>query len=366
MRTLITTALVVVVCGGYGAAQAAEKTGPEPKAPQKISNMAGAQLWPLFATVAVGQSVAIKLMTCTNVLEPEVDNPEPLGYDCKDSFNSASGPFVDRWSANSIVGGNAVVGIVSPADIRERAIYVAPANAPKSNPVAVSVEYRDPKSKEKQLLVSNITVIDPKTNCQELRTAEFLKGGMSFIYNFSGTNAAGYRYEISQGAKLAATLKRVPNNNDATWVWRGPAQADGTLSDSVRIGDATERVTGNGGFKDGTFMVVTVRVRDCSYTVVAEVSMNSTTTLQVGGINAPAKKGNTKVGWVGTGVRPVKGGMRGSGDFWIGHGPNDTENMGSYAPGGFGKALLGAFKRGEVSKAEVSWAVAPVRPKLSN
>lgn len=329
------------------------------------TRLLGAQLKPGRATVRVGQTVSLRLVFCH--FFPTDEEIEPLVLPtCTDAFSSADGPSVDRWAANSIVGGNAVVGLVGPTDILERATYVAPANAPKSNPVAVSVDYRAPGLKEKQLLVSNITVIDPKTDCRELRTTEFLKGGMNFVYNFSGTSERGHRYGVSQGMKLSATLKRVPGNNDSTWVWRGPAQADATLNDSLDINGVTQRVTGNGGFKDSTYMVVTVRVRDCSYTAVAEVSVNSITTMEVAGLKAPPQKGNTKVGWASTGFRPVKGGMSGSGDFWVGHGPVDTEAMGSYSPGGFGKTLAADFKPGALTKAEVTWAIAPVRPTAAN
>lgn len=303
--------------------------------------------------------MALKLVSCDRA--PTEDDVELLLLPCTDTFASSDGPSVDRWAANSIVGGNAVVGLVGPTDTLERATYVAPANAPKSNPVAVSVEYRAPGAKEKQLLVSNITVIDPKTDCQELRNTEFLKGGMNFVYNFSGTSEQGRRYGVSQGTSLSATLKRVPGNNLSTWVWRGPAQADGTLNDSLDINGVTQRVTGNGGFRDSTHMVVTVRGKDCSYTAVAEVSVNSITTMEVGGLKVPPQKGNTRVGSASTGFRPVKGGMSGSGDFWIGHGPEDTEATGSYSPEP-SERRSPPFKRGALSKAEVTWAIAPARP----
>jgi hypothetical protein len=335
------------------------------------SSLRGAQLLPHSATVPVGKTVSLRLVTCTWVEAPASEQDadgfavERLVSPCTDTYYQSGGSFVDHWSANSIVGGNAVVGIVGPTQILEHATYVAPANAPKGNPVAVSVDYHDPGSKEKQGLVSRITVIDPKTDCQELRNTEFLKGGMTFAYNFSGTGAQGHQYAVSQGTTMAATLKRVPDNNLSTWVWRGPAQADGTLHDSLAIDGVTQRVTGNGGFLDSTYMVVTVRVKDCAYTVAAEVLVRSITTMEVAGQKLP-QKGNTRVGGARTGFRPVKGGMSGSGDFWVGHGPDDTEATGDYSPGGFGKTLSASFKPGDLSKAEVTWAIAPVRPNLSN
>ncbi len=42
--------------------------------------------------------------------------------------------------------------------------------------------------------------------------------------------------------------------------------------------------------------------------------------------------------------------------------PEDTESTGSYRTGGFGETLAADFKRGALSKAEVTWAIAPVRP----
>ena len=39
-----------------------------------------------------------------------------------------------------------------------------------------------------------------------------------------------------------------------------------------------------------------------------------------------------------------------------------AEASGSYSPGGFGKTLAADFKREALSKAQVTWAIAPVRP----
>jgi hypothetical protein len=230
---------------------------------------------------------------------------------------------------------------------------VAPAKVDKTKEVAVTVEYHSPGSKGVQLLNANITVIDPRTDCAELRDAEFLKGGMTFSYEFSGTSAQGHQYVVRQGAHLAATLKRV-RKDPSTWVWRGPAQADGSLNDSLTIDGVKQSVTGNGGFIDSTYMVVTVRVRDCTYIAVAEVAVRSITTMEVGGQKLPSK-GNTLVGSAGTGMRPVKEGMWGSGDFALS--PEGRETEGNYHSGGFGKTLTAAFKPGELGTATVTWVV---------
>jgi hypothetical protein len=332
------------------------------------SAFTGAQLLPHSATVRVGQTVALKLMTCEWVDTPTASTwdelqPEERRASCTDTYaNGNNGPFVDRWSVNSIAGGNATVGTVAPTDVLEHAAYVAPANARKAISVMASVDYRSSRSAQPQQLISRITVVDPKTDCQELRNTEVLKGGMTFTYEFSGTGPQGEQYVVRQGAHLAATLKRV-RKDASTWVWRGPAQADGALNDSLTMNGVTQRVTGNGGFIDSTSMVVTVRVKDCTYTAAAEVAVQSITTMEVAGQTFPTK-GNTLVGSARTGMRPVKGGMWGSGDFALS--PGDRETEGDYHSGGFGKTLTAAFKPGELGTATVTWTIAPPRPDLAN
>lgn len=312
-----------------------------------------ARIEPAEAAVKVGDSVALKVVACT-ALPDDPEDPEAIWPLCRDFYAKVKGPYVDGWSVNGTPGGSATVGRVAPTTVLERADYVAPAKAPAGNPVAVSVEFRSPDSKDKQLLVSNITVIDPNPTCDELRRVDVLQGGMTFSYDFAGTDPQGHRYAISQSATIVATMTRVPNGNLSTWTWRGPARVHPSLHASLGMDGATQRVTGSQGFPGGSEMTVTVRASDCTYVAVARAAATSITTMEAGGLRSPTT-GNTVVGRVATGVRPVKGGMSGSGHFSLG--PQDRETSGSYNAGGFGNTLLGGFKAGDLGTAAVTWVV---------
>ncbi len=312
-----------------------------------------ARIEPAEAAVKVGDTIALKVVACT-ALPDDPEDPEAIWPLCRDFYAKVNGPYVDGWSVNGTPGGSVTVGRVTPTTVLERADYVAPAKAPAGNPVAVSVEFRSPDSKDKQLLVSNITVIDPNPTCEELRRVDVLQGGMTFSYDFAGTDPQGHRYSIDQSASIVATMTRVPNGNLSTWTWRGPARAHPSLHASLAMDGATQSVTGNAGFPGGSEMTVTVRASDCAYVAVANASATSITTMEAGGIKSPTK-GNTVVGRVGTGVRPVKGGMSGSGNFSLGS--QDRETSGSYNPGGFGNTLLAGFKPGDLGTAAVTWVI---------
>ncbi len=117
------------------------------------SMVSGVQIQPAAATIDPRASIVLSPVLCSR--EPITggdDDLVALVGTC-DPDLVPLGTFTD-WSANGIVGGSAAVGTVVPTG--NQATYTAPATAPASNPVAVSVvtTFEDMSA----LLVSNITV----------------------------------------------------------------------------------------------------------------------------------------------------------------------------------------------------------------
>jgi hypothetical protein len=374
------------------------------------SLLRGMQLLPGSATVLVGQTVALRVIVCEAVdaapeapdsqpapsapapppadpgpkVQPTPTTPpledyadaafdpaplEPTVAPCRDTVVPADGyggeVAVDSWSVNGIVGGNAGIGVVqaenAPGQVQRRATYRAPVRAPKANPVGVSVEVRYAMAPgERVHLNSNVTVMEPIGDCAGLESVQSLRGTMTFGYSFSGKSPQGQEYSVSQGADVNGELTRTSGSNLASYVWRGPVGETAALRASVAIDGVTQTVTGGGSsFPEGTYMTVTVRPKDCTYTAAVEAAVDSITTMKMGGITA-AQKGNTVVGSARTGFRPVKGGMSGSDEFPLGSAPQDRDTDGNYSSGGFGNTLTAAFARPELGTATVTWAIGRV------
>lgn len=327
------------------------------------SQLLGVRITPSDAAVKVGGTIALRVVLCGAVEQPEPPEPgelnvEPLTTPCADLSVVPGGPYVDRWAANGVVAGSAAIGSVSPTIDLAHADYTAPAKAPKGNPVAVSVVYHD-QSGRTTLLVANITVIDPAATCDEVRAADELDAGFTFTYGFSGADAQGHRFTVDQNASLTARLVRVPGTNLSSVVWRGPARAGVGLHDAFAMDGVTQSVTGIDALPGGADVVVTLRLKDCAYTVAAEALATSLTVMEAGAIRLPTK-GNTLVGSARTGFRPARTGLSGQDNLSIG--PQDRDSLGDYQPGGFGKDLLAGFKAGDLGSATVTWVVG-VPPK---
>jgi hypothetical protein len=120
----------------------------------------GAQLLPHEAVVKVGQSIQLKVSVCLQAhVEHDGDISVEYGYDCEEQPLVNAG--ISGWSVNGVLGGDDVTGRIRPeSDGRSgRAMYDAPRQKPSQNPVAVSVQSRDPLFGF-ELLISHIKVLD--------------------------------------------------------------------------------------------------------------------------------------------------------------------------------------------------------------
>jgi hypothetical protein len=120
-----------------------------------FSALLGLQLQPGEATVKVGKSVELRVVSCERV--DEGDGLVTLVGTCKENnrvFNRSS-----EWSVNGTRGGSATMGRVTVG--AGMATYTAPLQKPPetANPVMVSTKITDKEGK-KTLLVSNIKVVD--------------------------------------------------------------------------------------------------------------------------------------------------------------------------------------------------------------
>jgi hypothetical protein len=110
-------------------------------------NYSKAKILPASAKLKVNGSLRLQINLISDTDEDEYELT-PL--------SSSIITIKNVWSVNSIKNGNSTVGIVS-ASQNYSAIYQAPAQVPKQNPVAVSVE---PDLKSPRKLVSNILIYD--------------------------------------------------------------------------------------------------------------------------------------------------------------------------------------------------------------
>jgi hypothetical protein len=118
------------------------------------SILSGWQIRPPEASITPGKSIMLRVADC----EPVEDNDTTtLVAQClSDELLS---PMLSGWAVNGFPGGNKGVGYVTGSG--NTAVYQAPAGGAHET-YAVSVELKT-LSKDKVLLVSNITVVDPGT-----------------------------------------------------------------------------------------------------------------------------------------------------------------------------------------------------------
>jgi hypothetical protein len=161
----------------------------------------GAKLSPGRATVAPGGNVGLLVLDC--LMPPTTEDLlSPLVYECKEGFYNLT---TGDWYVNGVVGGSAGIGTVTPNHSAGGAAYRAPARAPRPNPVAVSVEYFGSLSKERGLLVSEITI----GSCGGVQDVEEWLGRFDLSYGFSGSQPGGEQLSVSHSAALTARFRRV-------------------------------------------------------------------------------------------------------------------------------------------------------------
>lgn len=199
------------------------------------SMFAGVQLRPPKATVHVGQTVQLQLMSCEQVQEDVLTS---ILHKCQD-FDPA-----DRtvfWSVNGVLGGGGQIGTVKGLDstnLTNDAVYTAPAHVPngESMVVAVSAELFDPQhpSDYQIIMVSNVTVEDELArSCEWLRTVDELDFDIAFDpVNYTSTD--GYASHLGKhGGRVTGRLKKQSQVEQLAW-WTAELE---TVQGSVSIDD---------------------------------------------------------------------------------------------------------------------------------
>jgi len=115
-----------------------------------FSQIGGTQIRPASASVATSGVIDLNVRLCQ---QEQFDELTSLLYSCDEELVPL-GTF-SNWSVNGVAGGNSAVGTVVAIGSNS-ARYTAPSSVPQSNPVAVSVRARTPRTT--QTLVCNITI----------------------------------------------------------------------------------------------------------------------------------------------------------------------------------------------------------------
>lgn len=154
----------------------------------------GVQIRPPSDTIDEGQSIQLAVLNCTTVVETSSETHSSFAYDCRppgvpaganeDDLPALPTVRIDAasWAANGVQGGSAQVGFVAGNDVAE---YVAPAQAPAGNPVAVSVRVRHNSDNTTSTLVANIRI---RNSCEaSVRSGSGFRAAC-FPPNLSGTS----------------------------------------------------------------------------------------------------------------------------------------------------------------------------------
>lgn len=165
------------------------------------SQVAGLQLRPGSADVRVGEALQLIISECKQQVDPSDPTLLDLVLTCKD--DPVSELSRDDWAVNGVPGGNASVGTVTRLvgeGNKTSGMYRAPASVPGSNPVAVSVGYRETSGKEPVTLVANLNIVDPNAGCGWLQGVNALAGELQVSYGWAGANAT---YAASNTATIS-------------------------------------------------------------------------------------------------------------------------------------------------------------------
>jgi hypothetical protein len=321
--------------------------------------VAGVQLYPVTAQVAVNQSLDLKVIRCPRIPDPGTNETVYVG-DCVSEV--LPGSYVDGWAVNGVIGGGSASGTIgpvadSPDDKAAKAYYAAPAAVPAVNPVAISVDYQDKAPGSPQLqLVSNVTIV-PGGGCGWLHGAKTLSYEIEMQYSFAGSGPLGVLALEQRGLIIGEMTQLFDGEQYGTW--RGlTTQGSANLSDQHTFGDTTTRLVGNGapalgtGIDDNQLSAATLVVdyQNCTYTITGQVAVLATS-----GADAPRP-------------RNVAGFTRGNLPIELDSGLVGREDMrprlqpdaaGTYFPGGLGIGLVGDGYATETTAgtAQVRWTV---------
>ena len=319
------------------------------------------ELLPKATVVQTGRIAKLTIRDCreeaTGTTKPE-DPIAPVALMCLPS--PAMAEKVEQWAVNGVTNGSAAVGNVTATV--PTAVYSAPANVPPGNPVAVSATYRTGKSK--LMLVSNVTVIKPP-DCKELREANSMEAQFQFSYSFSGKTPGGDTLKMSQSSEVKATLAKGRDSTPDLMVWRGSANGTGGLSDkyTLNVGNresATVTLVGTGQdlYPALSNIVIEVHALNCAYNATVSTGIQS-----VRSDNGVPNHGNSGIGVVILGVRPVSGGLSGQAKVIASDKAPPLETDDRYNPAGLGESFIAqGFTTEEKSGgATVTWSFKPVK-----
>ncbi len=167
-----------------------------------FSMVQGYRLQPLSKTLQVNENLALQVAFCYPPAIAPGDDLTPLGLAC-DTPAPQGGlaplVFIDEWSVNGTLGGNATTGTVTGDNFS--ATYRAPATKPTPNTVAASARV-NLGTRAKVLVVSNITIAD----------ALGYTGTVQFATNFSSVRVTNGTASVTwtQFEDLGDTRRYVP------------------------------------------------------------------------------------------------------------------------------------------------------------
>lgn len=214
------------------------------------SLVAGVQLRPGAAEVGLSQTQEVTVKVCGRGDDAALPGQE-LHFECVADGSAVLG--TDGWAVNGVAAGNAAVGTLSGHDSLGplRRTYRAPAALPVQNPVAVSVNYRDPFDDVDGpvQLVAHLTVIDPQAGCNWLTGVDTLVAELEQDYHWAGGDAQGTaRY--AHRARVAGRLHRDPLSPVGSVWFAGSAETGSIAVDqfySSAFAADTIQVTAQGG-----------------------------------------------------------------------------------------------------------------------
>jgi hypothetical protein len=213
------------------------------------SLVAGVQLRPAQAEVLLDGVRDFTVRDCGSSSDPKNPN-EQVHHTCRDDAVAALA--TSNWSVNGVPLGNAVVGQLSGSDSIKGSThrYKAPATLPARNPVAVSVDYRDPfvTQSKSETLVAHVTLTDPDAGCDWARSVQAMDMAVELDYSWAGSD-----YQVnasySHTARVNGRLQRDPNTPIGA-VWFVGSLNQGTVkanhAQSSRIVKENIEVKGEG------------------------------------------------------------------------------------------------------------------------
>ena len=153
------------------------------------TKVAGVQLLPGKADVNVGAALQLTISECQQMVDPNDETLVDIILTCVE--HGLTELNTGDWAVNGVPGGNASVGTITGViddKLVTRGLFRAPAAVPGSNPVAVSVGFREQLGKPPVKLVANLNIVDPNAGCGWLQGVNALAGELQVQYGWVGAN----------------------------------------------------------------------------------------------------------------------------------------------------------------------------------